>query len=73
MKFSTSTSASLASRRTSDRPSASRRLTDTLFLFRQYVFQCVWTELSPPSSQRVAVRQRLDLDDLSAEVPELEG
>ena len=47
MKFSTSTSASLASRRTSACPSGSRRLTDTLFLFRQYVFQCVSTELSP--------------------------
>ena len=47
MKFSTSTSASLASRRTSACPSGSRRLTDTLFLFRQYVFQWVSTELSP--------------------------
>ena len=47
MKFSTSASASPASRRTSARPSASRRLTDTLFLLRQYVFQCVCTALSP--------------------------
>ena len=47
MKFSTSTPALPASRRTRARPSSLRRSTDTLFLLRQYVFQCVWTALSP--------------------------